>query len=479
MKDRNRAFATPKPERDSIIICRTSQGYEVRATPLRITRDVAAFEVYNPYSILQLSEVLMQFSIIVNDQLIYSGRATVSNLVNAGSMLVCEATLEEAWLDVDLFALVTQPKKLRADFTDFFNEWGKIHVILPHYKIAVADMQNYFMDLKRWLEQVELGIRSLSSGDRLKIEQEVIHELAPVILPTIDSLFGRFEEVAHDVPIDLRPPHRTYAKRQLHPQLLCSPFAFRTYQKPLGYAGDYEMVNMILRDPLEGSSLFSKIINSWFLSQRPAEAHRNRISYLTQLLLRESHRVAQNGRIAKIFNLGCGPAGEVQNFLIQDAVCNQTSFVLLDFNDETLKHTTKVLQDLKIKLARETKIEVIKRSVHQVLKDEKKSGARQQKYDLVYCAGVFDYLSDRICKRLMDIFYDMLEPGGVLVATNVDASNPSRNGMEYLLDWHLVYRNPTQLRALIPDQAPLGHSSVKSDETGVNIYVEIRKPHAA
>ncbi|HZA54888.1 MAG TPA: class I SAM-dependent methyltransferase, partial [Candidatus Udaeobacter sp.] len=173
---------------------------------------------------------------------------------------------------------------------------------------------------------------------------------------------------------------------------------------------------------------------------------------------------------------GCGPAGEVQNFLIQDEVCNHASFVLLDFNDETLQHTRKVLDDVKGKWGRRTKIEVVKRSVHQVLREEIKAGARQQRYDLVYCAGVFDYLSDRICKRLMDIFYDMLEPGGLLVTTNVDASNPSRNGMEYLLDWHLNHRNSMQVRALIPDRAPPGSACVKSDETGVNLYLEVRKP---
>ena len=121
-----------------------------------------------PYSILQLSEVLKEFRIIVNEQLIYSGRATVSSLVNTGSMLVCEATLDEAWLDVDLFTLVTQPNKLRADFTEFLKEWEKIHAILPQYKIALADMQNYFTDLKRWLDQVELGIRSSPSGRSVK-----------------------------------------------------------------------------------------------------------------------------------------------------------------------------------------------------------------------------------------------------------------------------------------------------------------------
>ena len=463
--------------RDSMIVCRTSQGYEVRATPLRITRHVVAFEVYNPYSILQLSEVLKEFRIIVNDRLIYSGRATVSSLVNTGIMLVCEATLEESWLDVDLFALVNQPKKLQEDFTEFLREWERIHVILPQYKVLVADMQNYFIDLKRWLDQVELGIRSSPSGERRRFELEIIHELAPTILPTIDSLFEKFEDVASEVPVDLLPFHRTYAKRQLHPQLLCSPFAYRTYHKPLGYAGDYEMVNMILGDPLEGSSVFSKIVNSWFLSQGPAEAHRNRVNYLTRLFGEESRRLARSGRHAKIFNLGCGPAGEIQKFLIQDEICNETSFVLLDFNEETLQYTKKTLEALKSQFARRMKVEMIKKSVHQVLKEEPRQSANVEKYNVVYCAGVFDYLSDRICKRLMNIFYDKVEPGGLVVVTNVDASNPSRNGMEYLLDWHLIHRSRNQLKALIPDRAPPGSATTKNDETGVNLYLEVRKPH--
>src|SRR5262249_55848656 len=141
MKTNLKTLAPQTTERDSIIVCQTSQGYSVRATPLRITRDVVAFEVYNPYSILQLSGVLQEFRIIVNDNLIYSGRATVSNLVNTGIMLVCEVSLAEGWLDVDLFVLVTQLTKLRADFLDFLNEWQRINIILPEYKVVLTDIQ--------------------------------------------------------------------------------------------------------------------------------------------------------------------------------------------------------------------------------------------------------------------------------------------------------------------------------------------------
>jgi extracellular factor (EF) 3-hydroxypalmitic acid methyl ester biosynthesis protein len=463
---------------DSIIVCRNSQGIEVRATVLRMSRHSAVFEVYNPYSILQLSEVLRDFQIIINDRLMYFGRAVVSNLVNTGIVLLCEATLDEAWLDVDLFGLFHEPKKLQDDFTEFLKGWEKIHAVLPEFKVVIADMQTLLMDLQRWLEQVEFGIRSIPSGNRSELEREVIQGLEEPLLPAISSLFTSFEEIAKQIDPDLHPVHRNYIKRQIHPLVLCSPFAYRTFHKPLGYAGDYEMVNMILRNPLEGSSLFAKTVNLWFLNQAPSEAHRNRVKYLTGLLAAETRRVARLGRHAGIFNLGCGPAKEVEDFLIHQDCCEQASFTLLDFNDETLEHTGKVLEEIQRRYRRHTSIQVAKKSVHQILKDSAKPGETSQKYDFVYCAGLFDYLSDRICKRLMDIFYDMLEPGGLLVATNVETSNPRRQTMEYVLDWHLFYRDRRQLERLKPDLASGGGFAIKSDPTGVNIYIEVRKPES-
>jgi extracellular factor (EF) 3-hydroxypalmitic acid methyl ester biosynthesis protein len=337
-------------------------------------------------------------------------------------------------------------------------------------------MQNYFMDLRRWLEQVELGIRSYPSGKHTTIEREVIDELALNILPPINSLFARFEGIAEHVAPDLLPFHRSYLRRQLHPQLLCSPFAYRTYRKPLGYAGDYEMVNMIMRDPHEGSSIFAKMMNLWFLSQAPATAHRNRIEYLSHHLTEETRRVSSEGRLAQIFNLGCGPAWEIQNFLVAQDLCDKAHFTLLDFNDDTLLHTSKILEDLRTQYRRHTPIKMVKKSVHVILKEAARPGEDlSSKYDLIYCAGLFDYLSDRICQRLMDTFYAMLAPGGLLLATNVDTSNPIRNMMEYVLDWHLIYRDAQQMSTLRPREADPTRVKVQSDPTGVNTFLEVRK----
>lgn len=472
----NKVLPASSDDRRSLIVCRNSQGTEVRATILRLTRYLVVFEVYNPYSIIQLSEVLTDFKIIINERVLYSGRAVISNLVNTGIILICEATLDEAWLDVDFYSPVKEPERLQEHLREFFEEWEKVQRVTPEFKVVVADIQTLLADSRRWLEQLELSVRSEPAGDRQEIERSVVEELRKGMLPRVDSLFYQFEGISAKIASDLQPLHRTYVKRQLHPLLLCSPFMYRIYQKPLGYAGDYEMVNMILREPIEGSSLFAKVLNVYILSQCPAEAHRNRVRYLTRKLSEEARRVARQSRMARVFNLGCGPAKEVQNFLIEDDICDRVQLTLADFNDETLRFVESTIDEIKSKHRRSTQVNFVKKSVNQLLKDASRVTHTGPKYDMVYCAGLFDYFSDRVCKKLMNLFHEMLAPGGLLVATNVDASNPIKNIMEYIFEWHLVYRNQSQLKALVPEDAPCGTAQILRDQTGANVFVEIRKP---
>jgi extracellular factor (EF) 3-hydroxypalmitic acid methyl ester biosynthesis protein len=466
-------------ENDSIIVCENSQGIPVRGTLLRMTRYSVSFEAYNPYSILQLSEVLSDFRILVSGKILYSGRGIVSNMVNTGIVLVCEASLDEDnWLDVDVLSPTLQVERLSSDFDRLLNEWSKVERVTPEMKVIVSDMQMLLTDMRRWLEQVELAIRSSVPTERSKLELAIIEKLNRLVIPVTADIFERFEQIAGQVKDDAIAVHRAYARRQMHPLILCSPFVHRVYTKPLGYAGDYEMVNMILRDSVEGTSLFAKMVNNYFVSAAPAEAHRNRITYLTEMLSRVTRRRSKEGLTTKIFNLGCGPAKEVQKFLTYDDLSERAEFYLLDFNDETLELTGRILSDIMMKHRRSTRLHMIKRSVHQILKEGARIGDNDSGglYDIVYCAGLFDYLSDRICKRLLEIFYEMLAPGGLLVATNVDASNPDRLKMEYLLDWHLIYRNQEQLRNLAPEESLPDNCCVEKDVTGANIFLEVRKP---
>ena len=462
--------------RESFLICRNSQGDQIRATILRLTRYSVAFEVYNPYSILQTSEVLSGFQIFINTHMVYTGRVVVRSLINTGIYLVAEVGLDDGWLDADFCSPVNQRERLLAEFQEFLNEWTNLQQVNQEFKIVISDLQSLLEGFRGWLEQVELGIQSAPADKRSAIEGQVISDLQPAILPQVHSLFKRFEAIAVSVPEQFQPLHQFYLRRQLHPLLLCAPFVYRTYQKPLGYAGDYEMVNMILRSPYEGSSLFAKLVNTYFLSQPPAEAHRNRIKYLTEQIVTQTRRTARLGRPARIFNLGCGPAAEIQEFLIQEEISDQAEFTLLDFNEETLHYTANRLSELKKKYNRQTSVTYLPKSVSQIMRDFRRAHEAliSESYDLVYCAGLFDYLSDRVCRRMMEILYDLVAPGGVLIATNVAARNPVRNMMEYVGAWNLIHRDAVQLASLRPSSE--GEFRVTSERTSMNLFLELRKP---
>jgi len=89
---------------------------------------------------------------------------------------------------------------------------------------------------------------------------------------------------------------------------------------------------------------------------------------------------------------------------------------------------------------------------------------------------LFDYLEDRICRKLLDYFYARLAPGGLLLATNVTPSNPFRNVMESFMEWHLIYRNAEQMAVIRPEAAQEGSWTVKLEATGINVFLEVRKP---
>ncbi len=463
--------------KESRVICETSDGLEINGTIVQLSRHEAVFELYSPGTVIQSSEVLKNFKIQLRGETVYAGRATVANVLHTELKVVCSVALDEA---LQLSPADLQPARLQALFKEYQREWQKLSLVRPEYKLHVADMESFLMELRLWLDQLELGIRVGSNNDGDEKIQAVAQELGSSILPSIDAYFQKFEYLAERLPPDTRLLHRVYAQRRLHPLVLCAPFAHRTFTKPLGYAGDYEMVNMIARNRPEGASLYAQVVNLWFVRQPPAAAHRNRLKHLTKRLVEETARVASAGRSARVFSVACGPAVEIQNFLREQELSNRAELTLLDFNEETLQHVTGAMNQLRVKYQRRTPVQFVKRSVHQLIKDSVKvtASAPGQQYDFVYCAGLFDYLTDTVCQRLMTLLYEWVAPGGLLLATNVEPSNPMRQVMEHVLDWTLIYRRGPQLQALRPSQVEPNDFLITTDMTGVNLFMEARKPYA-
>jgi extracellular factor (EF) 3-hydroxypalmitic acid methyl ester biosynthesis protein len=464
---------------DNIVLFRNSQGEEVRGTLMRLSRNQAVFEVYNPYSIVQLSEVLEGLCIRRQGRMIYDGRAVVSNLVSTGLMLIVSATLVDPWSEL----INLEPGEgLRTEVRQFVGDWeGRYQSIQPSYLTIVNRLRNFFEELSRWLNHSETaaGLDSVRASPKLK--QEFTDDVAACVDGKMIELCGTFEQEAAGIDGEVLPFHKEYARRELHPLMLCSPFIHRTFSKPLGYAGDYEMVNMMFRDPWEGANTYAKLINGIIIRSDGAKAHRNRIDRLYQHLNVEAERVFRKGRPLRVLNVGCGPAVEIQRFLRQSSLADNCILDLVDFNDVTLAYTKRMLDEAMRAGGRTCKINLLQESIHNLLKGRGQTladavGDLTQAYDLVYCAGLFDYISERVCARMMRMFADWTRPDGLVIATNVHPGNPVRQFIEHILEWNLIYRNQADMRALTPEGMPC---EIVCEPCGVNVFLEIRKPVAA
>ncbi|TMH04036.1 MAG: class I SAM-dependent methyltransferase [Betaproteobacteria bacterium] len=433
-------------------------------------------EIYNPYSIVQISEVLSELTIRSGDKSIYQGKAVVVTLINTGLMALVSVTLIDEWDDLN--AIRGDLTQVGAESQRFVEDWDTRFRISPSYQVMISEFRAFLAETSRWADQADMSTALPREPDG-RIRADIFGELAAPLMRKGKDYLVWLEDEAASIQSEQAVAHRNFAQTALHPLLLRAPFVYRTFAKPMGYAGDYEMVNQILADPRQGNSTYFQIINAFFLKAAVAQAHRNRINILVDYLSRAAEVARKESRQVRILNVGCGPAVEIQRFIEQDPHPSSLAFTLVDFSEPTLDYTRSCIAEVSQRTGKKADVEFVNDSVHHLLKraTRREDSLDNSVFDFVYCAGLFDYLSDKVCSRLLQYFVARTRPGGSVMVTNVHASNPQKCVMEHLLEWHLIYRDEAGLEAVLPE--PRQDTKLFTDETGVNVFAEFRVPESA
>lgn len=456
---------------DRTVSFRSSQGTVVRGTLSKLSRRNIVFEIYNPFSPIQTSEVLSDLRVRRGKNLVYQGDAVVTGVVTTSILVVVSATLVNTWSALD--TIESGPGGLRSEVERFVDEWERVNRLDPNYQLKVADLRSFLSDLSFWLDQVDLAIENETGSTEAILDAERFEEIKAPVMPRLTRLFMELEEACRQLDADEVENHKQLAQRDLLPLMMASPFFNRVYSKPLGYAGDYEMVNMMFKKERGGKTTYAQIVNDWLLNGGPPQAHRNRIYMLEKMLENAAEDAASGNKSVRVLNVGCGPVQELQLFFAKNKAAHRFSFDLLDFNAETLDYAKQQIEAITTGRAEAPKINYILKTVQELLRQAIELPASSQSYDILYCAGLFDYLSDRVCAKLVKLFYQWCEPGGRVIVTNVHSSNPVKGLMEHVMEWHLVMRDETDMLRLAPDP---NSARIYTDETGINVFLEIEKP---
>jgi extracellular factor (EF) 3-hydroxypalmitic acid methyl ester biosynthesis protein len=329
-----------------------------------------------------------------------------------------------------------------------------------------------------WLGDLEAYLSaaredSIRREERRCAEDEILGRLAPCLVARMNRASADLHALDPHLPAAERPRLQRLCREVLGRFFAASPFMHRATTKPLGYAGDYEMMNMLYRDHEEGATPFGRAMNRYATQEAAARATINRIDLLVGLLCDE---IEGRGRsrlspYLRIASVGCGPAFEVQQLLTRyPGLGSAVDITLIDQEEEAIAQCEGVIGPLATRTG--AKLTTVRQSLRTLIAAD----ARLEDYDLVYSAGLFDYLSDRVFRSVLRFLYDALAPGGRLAVGNFAAGNPSRQAMEYFSDWVLIHRTREDLLAFADDLRPTPSSvAVVSEPLGVNLFLTVRK----
>lgn len=99
------------------------------------------------------------------------------------------------------------------------------------------------------------------------------------------------------------------------------------------------------------------------------------------------------------------------------------------------------------------------------------------RFDLVYAAGLYDYLDARVAARLTRVLFDHLDPGGRLLIPNFLWGVPEEAYMEVFMDWYLLYRTRDEIEKFAEEipSATIRRTTYSEDSMGVIGYLEVER----
>lgn len=286
------------------------------------------------------------------------------------------------------------------------------------------------------------------------------------VAETVDRLVAWLHELRADCDPD------TWAKlvpiAQAHPLgdcLLQDPFTRRSFEKPRGYSGDGILLDLLYRHPstdslVAASSKLGREIYACTSMSSSAKAVQERRSILAGAVDATAERTSH----AEILSVACGHLREAE-------LCGALA-------DGRLKRWLALDQD-HLNLATVAKawngtvVEPMPASVKGLIAGIYDTGD----FDLVYTAGVYDYLPQENAVLLTRRLVDLLKQGGEFLFANFSTEVVPDGYMETFMNWPLILRDETEMWDIV--NASVDRNTVEADvffgENRHIIYAKIRR----
>lgn len=245
------------------------------------------------------------------------------------------------------------------------------------------------------------------------------------------------------------------------------PLTAHAYRQPRGYAGDAGLLDLIYRHPDAGAAVAAasdagRAVYAVTQESAPCRSVRER----REILARTIDRVAAERPGSEMLAVACGHLREAE----MSAALKEGRVARFLATDQDAASLAVVAEHARTSAPA---IACRPRSVRDFIAAREDLG----RFDLVYAAGLYDYLDDRIAARLTRRLFALLKPGGRLVVANFLPGLHERAYMEAFMDWWLIYRTQDEIRAFACEisQNDIRSLGYVTDEAGCVGYLELER----
>ena len=259
---------------------------------------------------------------------------------------------------------------------------------------------------------------------------------------------------------------QTIAVCRSHPlreMLHQDPLTARAFAMSRGYQGDAELLDIIYSEDYrpfvsETVTRLGESIFGYTIRCKAPEAVRERRKFLASQI----DAVCAAAPSAHILSVACGHLRELEESQQIRAGCFGR-FVGVDQDPATIAVVKQHWGGSGI----ECRLEALRNFL---------AAAPPSQFDLIYAAGLFDYLEDAVAKGVTQKLFTMLRPNGRLLIGNYTPANADIGYMEAYMGWHLIYRDASAMHRLAETilEEGIALCGTVSDSTGVVVYLDIR-----
>lgn len=241
-----------------------------------------------------------------------------------------------------------------------------------------------------------------------------------------------------------------------------APISRRAAARPRGYPGDAETLDLAYgagRLPA-GLTPLGAALYGYELQMTAAVSVRARREILAALI----DEVATQRPGARILSVACGHVREAER---SEAVASR-AFAAFDALDQDAESLALVEREHGPRGLRP-----VPGSVRALLAGR----LALSDYDLVYAAGLYDYLERDVAARLTAQLFAMLRPGGRLLVANFAHGVRETAYMEAYMDWPLIYRDESDVDrfAALIDPGAIATRRLYRDAPRNVIYLELQR----